>query len=259
MDWSLSKLIRIESGAVNVSTTDLKALLQHYGITDQAKVDSFVEMAKASRDRRAWWGEYRESTSQQFVNYLAYENSASVIRQFEPLLIPGLLQDEDYAREVLGAYRASASDQSASDQRMKKWLELRMRRQQELFERPEPPAMQFVLDEAALHRWVGGRDVARRQLHRLKTEAMRENVTIQVVPFSAGAHPGIKGPFVILEFPDYDPDVLYQENVRGDMIQRDDQEEISTYHEWFEQLRTLARETDLETIIDKVLKQQLSP
>jgi transcriptional regulator with XRE-family HTH domain len=250
MEWSLSKLIRIESGSVGISTTDLKALLQHYGVGDQAEIDRFLGLARAGKDQRAWWNAYREATSQQYLTFLGYESSASVIHMFQPLLIPGLLQDEDYARAVLRAYGGSATDK-----RVEEWVELRMRRQ-ELLDRSDPPEMFFVLDEAALHRWVGGRDVMRHQLHRLKNEAGRHNVTIEVVPFSAGEHPGMKGPFSILEFADdRDEDVLFLENPRGDTISRDEQEEIKPYREAFAHLRDLARKEDPEALIDKALKE----
>ncbi len=251
MDWSLSKLNRIESGLVGISTTDLKALLQHYGIVDPAEVDRFLSLARAGKEQRAWWAAYKEATSQQYLTFLGYESSASLIQMFQPLLIPGLLQEEEYARAVLRAYGGSATDK-----RVEEWVELRLRRQEELFERPDPPEMVFVLDEAALHRWVGGRDVMRHQLHRLRNEATRANVTIEVVPFRAGEHPGMKGPFAILEFADdRDEDVLFLENPRGDTISRDEQEEIKPYREAFLRLRELARESDLNTLIDKVLEQ----
>jgi len=119
---------------------------------------------------------------------------------------------------------------SATDKRVEEWVELRMRRQEEILERAEPPELLFVMDEAALHRWVGGREVMRHQLRRLKTEATRANVTIEVVPFTAGAHAGMKGPFIIMELSEaQDEDVLYLESARGDMISRDEQEEIMSY------------------------------
>jgi transcriptional regulator with XRE-family HTH domain len=251
MDWSLSKLIRIESGVVRITTNDLKALLHHYGVDDPAEVDRFLTMARAGKEQRAWWSQYREATSQQFLNFLAYENSASLIYQFEPLLIPGLLQDEDYARAVSQAYRGAASDKS-----VEQWVELRMQRQEEILERNDPPEIVFVMDEAALHRWVGGREVMRHQLRRLKTEATRDNVTIEVVPFRAGAHPGMKGPFVIMEFPgDQDEDVLHLED-RGHMnIREEYTDEIASYREALAELRQLAKEEDLNTVIDRALKE----
>lgn len=254
MEWSLSKLIRIESGSVGISATDLRMLLQHYGVHDRMEVDRFLSIARAGREQRGWWTAYRDLTSQQFLTFLSYENSASVIQTFQSLLIPGLLQEEEYARVLL-----RSSGVSATDKRVDELVKLRLHRQEELFERPDPPEMFFVLDEAALHRWVGGRDVMRRQLNRLREDATRENVTIEVVPFTAGAHPAMQGSsFVILEFADErDEDVLFLENARNDGgdISRDEQQEVAPYREAFAQLRDLTRKGDLDSLIDKVLQE----
>ena len=250
MDWSPSKLIRIEAGSVKISITDLKALLQFYQIEDSEKIERFVSLARASKDQRAWWNAYREATTQQYLTFLGFESSASVIYMFQPLLVPGLLQDEDYTRAVLKAYGGSVPDK-----RVEELIELRMRRQ-ELLDRQDPPEMYVIVDEAVLHRWVGGRTVMRHQLNRLKDEAARSNLTLDVVPFSAGEHPGMKGPFTILEFADdRDEDVLFLENPRGDTISRDELEEIKPYHDAFVHLRELAATEDAEALIDKALKE----
>lgn len=251
MDWSLSKVIRIESGNVGISTNDLKVLLQNYGIVDPGKVDHFLQLARAGKEQRGWWTGYRELVGKQYLTFLGFESSASVIQLFQPLLIPGLLQEDEYARAVLRAYGGSATEE-----RVEELVQLRMQRQMELNDSSNPPEMIFVMDEAALHRWVGGRDVMHHQLQRLKEEAGRDNVTIEIVPFRAGAHPGMKGPFAILEFADArDEDVLYLEDSRGDTISRDEEAEIKPYREAFAQLRELARDQDLEAMIDKALKQ----
>jgi transcriptional regulator with XRE-family HTH domain len=247
MDWSLSKLIRLESSG-KVATSDLRALLQHYKVVDQKEIERYVAMARASKEE-GWWSKYREATSPEFLTFLGYEYSASAIYQFEPQLIPGQLQDKEYAREVLAAYGGPATST-----RLEEWVELRLERQYELFERATPAEMNFVLDEAVLHRWVGGRDVMRRQLKHLKEYATRDHVTIEIVPFRAGAHPGMKGPFVILEFSEFD-DVLYLENSRGSMVSRDKQDEIETYRESFDQLQKHAKGEGLEEIVDRVLKE----
>lgn len=250
MDWSLSKLIRIESGSVGISSSDLKVLLQHYGIDDPSEVGQFLSLARAGRrDQAGWWTAYRGVTSQQYLTFLGYENAASVVQTFQPLLIPGLLQEEEYARAVFRAFGVS-TDQA------NELVKLRMQRQRELLERSSVPEMIFVIDEAALHRWVGGRDVMRQQLQRLRSEAGRTNVAIEIVPFTAGAHFGMKGPFVILEFAeDQDEDVLFLENSRGDAISRDEQAEIDPYRDAFAQLRDHASQKDLVAVIDRVLKE----
>jgi len=175
----------------------------------------------------------------------------SVIQTFQPLVIPGLLQDDDYARALL-----HSTGSPTTHKRIDELVDLRLRRQEELFERPDPPEMFFVLDEAALHRWVGGREVMRHQLNRLKKEAARDNVTIEVVPFSAGAHAGLVGSFVILEFADErDEDVLFWESARDNLISRDERTEVAPYRDTFVELRDLARKADLDTVVDAVLKE----
>jgi hypothetical protein len=247
MDWSISKLIRIESGAVGVSTTDLKALLDHYGVSDRQEVERFVELARTGKAQRGWWSAYREAVSQQYLTFLGHEDAASSIQQFEPLLVPGLLQTEAYARTVLQALVPAAPGK-----RIDGWVDLRMRRQN-LLECDPSPELLFVLDEAVLRRQVGGLDVMRAQLSKILKLAKRPNVTIEVVPFSAGAHVGLKGSFVILEFPDaYENDVLFLENPRGDLISRDEQADIVPYRDALAGLRELAKNVELADMIDQV-------
>lgn len=250
MEFSISKLVRIESGQVGIGIAELKVLLGHYGIDDPVEVERFVQMARASKEQQGWWTKYRDSTSSQYISFLGYENSASVIRQFEPMLVPGLLQTEDYARAVVQELGLSASKEQ-----MDEWVELRMRRQEELFERPSPPEMVFVLGEAALRFSVGGPEVMRRQLRRLRDDAKKDNVTIEVVPFSAGAHAGMKGPLVLLEFEGVEEDVLFLENIRGDMISREEQAEINDFRAVFARLQELAGEGDLDKVIDDAVRQ----
>jgi hypothetical protein len=153
--------------------------------------------------------------SQEYLAFLGYESSASVIRNFEPLLVPGLLQTEEYAREVLSVLQVP--DASKID----KLVELRMQRQ-ELFERNEPPSLHFILDEAVIRRIVGDPDVTRRQLNHLREVASRPEVTIRVVSFSQGIYPGLRVPYVLFEFPlPEDEDILYIENPQGEMIIRE--------------------------------------
>lgn len=247
MDWHVSKVIRIESGAVGISTNDLKALLRHYGIDKPEDVDQFIEMARASRES-PWWSGYRDITSPQFQTLLGHEGSASGIYQFHPAVVPGLLQHEDYIKALL---RGSAKP-AASEQEIQKRFELRLRRQLELLDQPDPPAMDVLLDEAVLHRWIGGPEVMRRQLEHLLDLASRGNITIQVVPFSAGAHESMLQPFMILEFDD-DDDVLFLENPRGSLLSRDNQDEVASYRQTFERLRELAADTDLNVMVEKAL------
>src|SRR3984885_6155469 len=140
LEWSLSKLIRIEAGTVGVSVTDLRAMLQLYGVTNQALVDNLTEAARGSKGQ-SWWSQYRESITPQFAQYLGHEGSASSIRVFHPFLIPGLLHTEEYAFELLRVHSGTEKARRLTD--------LRMERQRKLFEQAEPPDVAFVLDEEA--------------------------------------------------------------------------------------------------------------
>jgi transcriptional regulator with XRE-family HTH domain len=234
MDWSLSKLIRIENGSVSISTNDLKAILQYYKITDSERVGDLIAMGRMARER-SWWSEYRDIASRQLLQLIEYEAAAMISRNFQLSAVPGLLQTEDYARSAL-----EKNNPGRSREDVDALVGIRMRRQ-ELIDRADPPLLFFVLDEAVVRRQVGGPAVMRGQLRRLIDVGARPNVTVEVVPFSAGIHPGTLGPFVIHEFPDdADDDTLYLENQQGEFINRDDPDEILAYRERFEQLRKLS-------------------
>jgi hypothetical protein len=141
---------------------------------------------------------------------------------------------------------------AASSNRIDDWVDLRMQRQ-DLLERDTSPESLFVLDEAAIRRLVGTPDIMRAQLNKLQELAARPNITIEIVPFSAGAHMGLKGSFVILEFADaYEDDVLFLENLRGDLISRDEQADIVPYRDAMAELRELAKSVELTDMIDQV-------
>jgi transcriptional regulator with XRE-family HTH domain len=236
LDWSQSKVIRIEAGSVGISTTDLKALLGVYGIDDPRHIDKLVVLGKGARER-GWWSHYRELLStgggNELLQLIEYESGATVRRQFEPLLVPGLLQTEEYARAIISTF--------APADRVEKLVEIRMKRQ-ELVNRPDAPRMFFILDEAVIRRQVGGKDVMRRQIARLIELGSGPDLTVEVVPFSVGTHPGLRGQFTVLEFPDpEDDDVLFLENTGGDLIRREEPDQVLPYLEAFEQLRAISR------------------
>jgi transcriptional regulator with XRE-family HTH domain len=217
MDWSLSKLIRIEAGTVAISTNDLRALLTHYDV-ERARIDQLVDLARSAREPTRW-SSYRDIAEPEFIAYLGYEASASIIRNFEPLLVPGLLQTEEYAHEALSSIFPGDAKGVA------RRLALRMERQ-ELLARAEPPSMHFIMDEAAIRRVVGGRDAMRRQLRHLTEIAERPNITIRIVPFEHGMYPRIRLSYVLFEFPDTnDPDILYIEQPLGELVIREDSPE----------------------------------
>lgn len=234
MEWSLSKIIRIEAGSVGVSTNDLKALLRLYKINEQDRTDELLALARQSRER-SWWSGYKDLLSLQYIQFIDYESAATAIRGFQPVLVPGLLQTQDYARVTIAQLAERVTPKIIED-----LVEIRMKRQ-ELLAREMSPAMLFILDEAVVRRVVGGKDVMRKQIAHLMELNARDNMTIELVPFSAGAHPGMQGPFVIMQLPEpAEDEILYLEGSKGAMVIRDDPEDLASYQEKFEQLRKLA-------------------
>jgi transcriptional regulator with XRE-family HTH domain len=231
MDWSLSKLIRIENGSVGISTNDLKAILQHYKITDEEHTAELLALSRASRER-SWWSTYRDSLPKKLIQLIEYENAAYVSRHYEDLVFPGLLQTQDYMRVSSHQLAPTMSAPAVETE-----IEVRLKRQ-ELLKRSDAPLLFFIIDEAVVRRVVGGAEVMRPQIQRLIDAADLPNVTVEVVPFTAGLLPGLQAPFVIHEFPDAaDDDVLYLESPRGDLLSRDDADEILSFREDFERLR----------------------
>lgn len=248
LGWSTSKIIRIETGAVAVSPSDVMALLHVYDVDDKALADELVAITRNKNEM--WWDAYRKYHTQQFFDFLDYENAAIRIRQYIGLVVPGLLQTEDYALALTRGY-------TDTDEMAKGKVEVRMRRQQRLTGEDAPDAW-FVLDEAVLHRWIGGPEVMRNQLLHLKEMARRPNITIQVVPFKTGMHPGMIGSFTIFEFPsDGDnPDyVVNIEDPHREVLIRDDPNTASKHVETFHALENFAAGKDeLDAIIDPVIE-----
>jgi transcriptional regulator with XRE-family HTH domain len=236
LDWSPSKIIRIENGSVAVGVTDLRALLDRYGVHEKQVIDELVEMARASK--RQPFSEYRDILAPETIKFFGYEASASIIRQFEPLVLPGLLQTEEYARAVLNIHDIPTL-------RADLYVQSRQERQ-ELLDRRDSPELFFIIDESVLLRPVGGQSAMRHQLQHLLEVARRPRVTIQVLPFALGAHAGLRGPFVLLEFPSADdPDVLYLENrLGGDRTFVDEPETTSQYRAMFWEMEDQASKPD---------------
>jgi transcriptional regulator with XRE-family HTH domain len=259
LEWSLSKFLRMENGQTNIGTTDLKALLEQYGVKEQRQVATLTEMAREAR-RPSPFSAYRSALSDAFLTYLEFESSALRIRAFEPLLIPGILQTREYAASVVRAYSPADTDDSIIQQR----VEARIRRQ-DLLEGPDSPEFYFIVDESALRRMVGveadgaGPDTMPNQLEHLKKLNRRPNVRIQVVRYTAGAHRGLTGPFFHLEFPPEIqlPDLVYLENARGDAVSYESNADTSQYlHIFFDLEEVATHESELDDLLDAIIAEQ---
>jgi transcriptional regulator with XRE-family HTH domain len=234
MEWSLSKVIRIEAGTVGISANDLRALLGLYDEQDPDQVANLLTLARAGRER-PWQNVYKDVASQRLLEFIEFEAAASITRNFQPLMVPGLLQTREYAQVMLRELNRDLTSENIDS-----LVQVRMRRQ-ELLDREDAPLLLFIMDEAATRRLVGDRHVMRRQLDRLTELAARPRITVEVLPFSAGAYPALNGSFVIQEFPDSaDADVLYQEGPQGEELRSDDPELIRRYRDIFDELRRLS-------------------
>ncbi|MGW5055598.1 helix-turn-helix domain-containing protein [Actinokineospora sp. NPDC004072] len=217
VDWSLSKLLRIENAAVGISTSDTRALLAVYGTADDVS-EQLLVMARESR-RPSWYAKYRKVLSPEYQTLLSYEDSATAIRHVHPYLVPGLLQTPGYARALLGA--------AHEGEKLDALIAARIDRQAILHEDPGPE-LSFLIDEGALHRMVGGPQVMREQLRHLRHLADKRNIDIRVIPYDAGVHLGLWGPFVVMLL-DGGSVIVYVENAGADYIVRDGSPRIDEF------------------------------
>jgi transcriptional regulator with XRE-family HTH domain len=232
LECSASKISRVETGRVSVSPRDVRDMLSLHGV-DEERRESLVQLARESR-QKGWGHAYSDTIQPWFATYVGLEDAAAEIRTYEVSLVPGLLQTEDYARTVI-----SAGNITGAQEDVERRVALRMARQPALTG-ADPPQLWAVLDEAALRRAVGGPGLMRLQLDHLAECAAMPNVAVQVIPFGAGAHPGMGKPFVILGFRERaDPDVVYLEDLTSTLY-LEDADEIDTYNRLFNHLRATA-------------------
>jgi transcriptional regulator with XRE-family HTH domain len=202
LECSASKISRIETGHVGVTPRDVRDMLELYAIEEDQR-EALVQLSREAR-KKGWWHAYNEVFTGAFVGL---EAETSSLHTFQALLVPGLLQTEDYMAAVIKAIRP---DQGEGE--VRKRVAARVTRQKLLTDQ-QPPEYWAILDEAVLHRVVGGPAIMRAQLLRLIEVSDLPHVTLQVVPYGAGAHAGMENPFLILGFPEpADPDVVYVEN-----------------------------------------------
>jgi transcriptional regulator with XRE-family HTH domain len=243
------KIHRLENGQVGFKERDVVDLLRLYGITDPGEVAEFVVVAREA-NAPGWWQQYGDLLPQWFRAYVDLESAATLIRTYEGQLVPGLLQTEDYMRAVIGGAHLAESPEEAERR-----VALRVSRQR-LLERPGAPRLWAVVDEAALRRPVGGPKVMRGQLERLMDAAKLANVTLQILPFDAGAHPAMVGAFSILRFADQElPDIVYVEHLTN-ALYLDKREDVNDYLHVMDSISMRAappgRTTD---ILHKILKE----
>jgi transcriptional regulator with XRE-family HTH domain len=236
MEWSLSKMNRIEKAKTGISANDLKELLRLYGVTGKERSEELLVLARRARQPTRW-RRYSDVAPATLLDLIDYESAASAISQFEPMLVPGILQTEEYALAVLRVFYGEDSPA----ERVPALVDLRIRRR-ELLDSEGAPKFSFLLDESVIRRLAGSPAIMGHQLTHMVELADLTNVTIRVVPFTAGPDPRMRGPFKVIEFEDSpDENVVFLEGPRGDVIS-DDPDETRSYLETFARIAQMALE-----------------
>ncbi|WP_030693524.1 helix-turn-helix transcriptional regulator [Streptomyces globisporus] len=228
---SQSKISRLENGRRSISQRDVRDLCGVYEVEDERMVDSLMQMAKDSR-QQGWWHAFGDIP---YSVYIGLETDAESLRMYESQIIPGLLQTPAYAEAVI-----SGAMPESTPAEIEKRVTVRTRRQDRIRDEERPLRLWAVIDEGALHRIVGGRQLMVEQLEHLIEQSHLPHVTVQVIPFEMGAHPGISGQYSILEFPDTsDSSVVYIEGVTSDLYLEKAQD-VGKYSVMYEHLRAQA-------------------
>ncbi|SPF04368.1 helix-turn-helix domain-containing protein [Streptomyces sp. MA5143a] len=232
---SQSKISRLENGRRSISQRDVRDLCGVYEVEDQRVVDSLMQMAKDSR-QQGWWHAFGDVP---YSVYIGLETDAASLRVYDPQVVPGLLQTRPYAEALI----AGALPETMPGD-IEKRVQVRMRRQERISAPESPLRLWTVLDEAALRRVVGNRSLMREQLEHLVEQSQLPHVTVQVIPFDLGAHPGLNGQYAILEFPDAsDSSVVYIEGVTSDLY-LEKPADVQKYSVMYEHLRAQALNVD---------------
>ncbi|WP_433920558.1 helix-turn-helix domain-containing protein [Streptomyces canus] len=238
---------RLEKAEVALKPLYVERLLETYG-ADQREIEEFVALAERANEP-GWWHTYRDVLPNWFSAYVSLEAGAQTLRTYEPHYVTGLLQTHAYARGVLrGGFPHEA------DEDLGRRVDLRLRRQS-LLDRPDAPTLWVVMEEAVLHRVVGGPEVMREQIERLLEVSELEHVSVDVVPFTAGAHVGACAPFTYFRFEEPElPDIVYTEVLSGAMY-LDQRADVSAHLEAHNRMSLLASDADSKALLNRMRKE----
>lgn len=229
-------LYRIETARARPQMRTLTALLNLYEADQEQR--EYLTILFREAGKQGWLRPYHSDLPEEYTAYISFEAEAAGVRNYESLYIPGLFQTEDYARAVIRGGLPMASEQQVEDR-----VRARMERQQVLT-KEAPLKLWAIVDEAALRRVVGDTEVMRVQLAHLADTVKAPNITFQVIPFETGAHPGMPGAFVLMDFTDpMDTDLIYIDSMAGDLFLESDAD-VRRYTSIFDTLRAVALSPD---------------
>jgi transcriptional regulator with XRE-family HTH domain len=249
LDVTHATIRRMEKAQVGLKVPYVEKLLRIYGVTTTEEIDGFLNLAREA-NRPGWWHHYRDVLPEWFSAFVSLEAEADQIRAYEPHYVPGLLQTEAYAATVLrsGMPHAPASE-------IDRLVALRLARQ-DLLQRKQPPLLWVVIDETVLRRPFGGPNVMRAQISRLIEAVSAPHVRLQIMPFSAGPHPAMYGPFHLFRFPIPElPDVACAESLIG-AAYFDQREDVSLFREALDRMCAQAAQVHrTEVILSRIRKE----
>ncbi|GGJ88083.1 transcriptional regulator [Streptomyces camponoticapitis] len=249
LDWSGSKVNRMETGQGRVQPSDVDALCRFYGTSDELR-ELLKGLAKESKTK-GWWHAHGDAVPSWFSVYVGLEQAASDMRSYQGEFIPGLLQTAEYATELSRVTPEQDHDE------IPRLVDVRMRRQ-ELLTGSNAPDFWAVVHQSALMHVIGSGQVMAEQLERMLDIGRRRNVTVQVLPYDAGAYP-TTGPFTVLGFPEQeDPDVVYREGLT-DSIYLELPADVSVYTKAFDHLRALALSPQQSAALIRAALEEHSP
>lgn len=238
---------RLEKAEVALKPLYVEKLLETYG-ADRQEIDEFVDLAEQANEP-GWWHSYRDVVPSWFTAYVSLETGAKTLRTYEPQYVTGLLQTADYARAVLRGGLPNGSEEELARR-----VELRLRRQS-LLEKADAPTLWVVMEEAVLHRTVGSPDVMREQIERLLDVSELEHVSLDIVPFAAGAHVGACAPFTYFRFeaPEL-PDVVYSELLSAS-VYLDQRADVVAHLEAHTRMALLTSSEDSRALLNRMRKE----
>ncbi|MEU6353881.1 helix-turn-helix transcriptional regulator [Streptomyces sp. NPDC047072] len=238
---------RLEKAEVALKPLYVEKLLETYG-ADRQEIEEFVALAERANEP-GWWYAYRDVLPGWFSAYVSLETGARTLRTYEPHYVTGLLQTPRYARAVL-----SGGAPVGHDEELDRRVGLRLRRQA-LLERPDAPTLWVVMEEAVLHRVVGGAEVMREQIDRILEVSELEHVSVDVVPFTAGAHVGVCAPFTYFRFEEPElPDIVYTEILSGAMY-LDQRSDVAAHLEAHSRMSLLTSDADSRALLNRMRKE----
>jgi transcriptional regulator with XRE-family HTH domain len=239
LDCHISKVSRIELGQSPIRRLDLEAMLDLYGLEDEGRRSALYKLSRSARTK-GWWQSYTDVIPPAYADFIGLEADAARMDSFETILVPGLLQIPDYARAVI-----TEAWETEGPEQVERLVEVRTVRQ-----------LKVVLCESVIQQCIGSSEIMRAQLERLVEVERQPNVTLQVLPHAAGAHPGLNGPFTVLGFAaDGDPDVVLAENLTSSLY-FEDKRELERYQWAFDRLSAMAASPRTSvTMLKKAIKE----